>query len=323
MKNNPLLVSVCMITYNHEKFIAAAIEGVLVQEVDFEVELIIADDASTDCTGEVIQSYIDSHPRGSWIKYTRHPYNKGMMGNFIWALGQCKGGFIALCEGDDFWTDSLKLRRQVEYLMSNLEYSLSFHNARVVDEQGQEKATLKLPISFCRDYSSKELIGGLLVPTLTVVFRNGLINEFPNNFQIVKNGDTFLFALLGQFGKGKFHPDIFANYREHNNGVWTGNSLVQRKRDLVFTLSQLLTLMKKNNSFLKRRYLAESYELAKLEFSTNRIGIALNIYKSLLIDSFLYFYPKIFILSLIKLIIIECQNSYFWIKNKYLECING
>jgi glycosyltransferase involved in cell wall biosynthesis len=84
------LVSVVMITYNHEAFIAEAIEGVLMQEVDFPVELIIADDCSPDRTSEIVQGYLDTHPKGHWIKYTRHDQNKGMMPNFVWALEQAK-----------------------------------------------------------------------------------------------------------------------------------------------------------------------------------------------------------------------------------------
>lgn len=97
------------------------------QEVDFEVELIIADDASTDRTGEIVQSFIDSHPRGFWIKYTRYSVNKGMMGDFIWAMNQCKGEYIALCEGDDFWTELMKLKKQVDFLAKNQDFSLVSH----------------------------------------------------------------------------------------------------------------------------------------------------------------------------------------------------
>ncbi|MDO9260985.1 MAG: glycosyltransferase, partial [Flavobacteriaceae bacterium] len=114
MKDKPT-VSVCMITYNHENYIQQAIEGVLMQTCNFEVELIIANDCATDKTDEVIQEIIKNHPNSSWIKYTNHSQNKGMMPNFIWAMQQCKGKYIALCEGDDYWTDPLKLQKQVEF----------------------------------------------------------------------------------------------------------------------------------------------------------------------------------------------------------------
>lgn len=116
-------VSVVMITYNHDKFIAEAIEGVLMQQANFPVELIIADDCSPDATSQVVQHYIDSHPNGGWISYHRHPSNKGMMSNLIWAFEQAKGDFIAVCEGDDYWIHPLKLQKQVDFLEEHPTYA--------------------------------------------------------------------------------------------------------------------------------------------------------------------------------------------------------
>src|SRR5258706_16274760 len=103
MRDSPI-VSVCMITYAHEVFIAQAIHGVLQQETDFQIELIIAEDASPDNTEKIVAGIIKSHPKGNCIKYFRHPRNLGMRLNFIWALQKCSGKYVALCEGDDYWT---------------------------------------------------------------------------------------------------------------------------------------------------------------------------------------------------------------------------
>ena len=121
MKKQPK-VSVCMITYGHEKFIEEAINGVLMQECDFVVELIIANDCSPDKTDAVIQNILCNHPRASWIKYIKHDKNLGMMPNFIFAMQECKGKYIALCEGDDYWTDPSKLQKQVDFLEANSDY---------------------------------------------------------------------------------------------------------------------------------------------------------------------------------------------------------
>ena len=117
-------VSVVMITYNHEAYIQQAIEGVLMQECDFKVELIIADDNSPDNTEVVVKKILSEHSKASWIKYTKHNANKGMNSNFIWATKQCKGKYIAICEGDDYWTDSNKLQKQVDFLEKNKDYGL-------------------------------------------------------------------------------------------------------------------------------------------------------------------------------------------------------
>src|SRR5690349_16516557 len=107
-------VSVCMVTYNHEKFIEKAIEGVLMQETDFDVELVIGEDFSTDQTRSIIEKYQQKYPGKIIIAPSEH--NLGMMKNFVNTLNTCTGEYIALCEGDDFWTDPTKLQRQVEFM---------------------------------------------------------------------------------------------------------------------------------------------------------------------------------------------------------------
>jgi glycosyltransferase involved in cell wall biosynthesis len=123
---NELKLSVIMITYGHEKFIEQAINGVLMQECDFEVELIIANDCSPDQTDEVIQNILKNHPRASWIKYINHEKNLGMMPNFLFALSQCKGEYIAMCEGDDYWITKDKLQKQIAILESNTNIGLVY-----------------------------------------------------------------------------------------------------------------------------------------------------------------------------------------------------
>src|SRR5690606_4865545 len=116
-KRTPV-VSVCMITYNHEHFIQEAVVSVLNQKVDFEIEVIISDDCSTDRTCEKIVEVITSHPNGKWVRLYQQSKNSGVMSNFVWALRKCDSEFIAICEGDDYWTDNLKLRKQHEIVSS-------------------------------------------------------------------------------------------------------------------------------------------------------------------------------------------------------------
>ena len=108
-------VSICMITYNHEAFIAEAIESVLMQETDFDIELIIANDASSDKTHEIIESLVQNHPRKPSVQYINRIENIGMIPNFMDVINKASGDFIALCEGDDYWTDPLKLQKQKDF----------------------------------------------------------------------------------------------------------------------------------------------------------------------------------------------------------------
>lgn len=123
-------VSVVMITYGHEKYIREAIEGVLMQECDFDIELILANDCSPDATDEVIQDVLKNHPRRSWIKYFNHKENLGIMPNFIFAVRKCSGAYVAMCEGDDFWITKDKLQKQVNVLEKNEEIGLVYTNVK-------------------------------------------------------------------------------------------------------------------------------------------------------------------------------------------------
>ena len=121
-----LTVSVVMTTYGHENYITEAIEGVLMQECDFDIELIIANDCSPDNTDDNIKKIIKEHPKAHLIKYFMHKKNIGMMPNFIWSLQQAKSKYIALCEGDDYWIDPYKLQKQVDFLEKNDSYGAVF-----------------------------------------------------------------------------------------------------------------------------------------------------------------------------------------------------
>jgi glycosyltransferase involved in cell wall biosynthesis len=255
------LVSVIMITYKHETFIAEAIEGVLMQEVDFPVELIIADDCSPDGTGEIVQKFIDEHPNGRWIKYTKHKANKGMMPNFVWALEQARGKYIALCEGDDYWTDPLKLQKQVDFLEVNEEYILTGHDAVIVDSNTTVVSETKLPIKYKRSASRDELKQMFWVLTLTMVYRNiDELRNYPVALLNVPNGDTCLISLLGNYGAYHYHEDIKpAAYRIHDGGVW---SVLNNNQKII---KQCITL----NSL--RRYYDQREDNEMINFLSHKI----------------------------------------------------
>lgn len=224
-------VSVVMITYGHEKFIREAIEGVLMQECDFEVELILANDYSPDQTDDIIQDILSNHPKGTWVKYYRHKKNLGMMPNFFFAIQQSTGEYIALCEGDDYWTDPLKLQKQVDFLETNLDYVVCFHDCSVVDENSKIKIKSYLT-NFKLDYNENDLKKGGWLPTLTRCFRN-VLDKYPDEFKNVNCGDLFLTSYLGFYGKAKFMDFNGANYREHIGGVWSGTNEKIRNRKMI------------------------------------------------------------------------------------------
>ena len=129
LSKNPL-VSVKMITYNHEPYIAQAIDGVLMQETDFPIELIIGEDCSTDRTREIVLEYQKKHP--DIIRVITSDKNVGMHKNAHRTEKACRGKYIAFCEGDDYWIDPLKLQHHVEFLKKNQDYGMVHTDASVL-----------------------------------------------------------------------------------------------------------------------------------------------------------------------------------------------
>lgn len=205
-----------MIAYNHAEFIREAIEGILMQEVDFPVEFLIADDLSQDHTKEIVEQYVQNHPKGNLIRYVRHSQNKGMMGNFVWSLENCRGKYIALCEGDDYWIEPLKLKKQIDFLNAYLEYSLvSHYSKKIYFNYEGFKLIGKLDKA---DYSIKDSDYHFLpIPTASICFRKSF--TIPSWFFKVYGGDRALIFLCSQHGKVKILDFVGSVYRVHENGI--------------------------------------------------------------------------------------------------------
>jgi glycosyltransferase involved in cell wall biosynthesis len=217
-------VSVVMITYNHEPYIREAINGVLMQKINFELELIIADDCSTDDTVGVVKDVIANHTKSSLIKYTRHQKNKGMMGNFIWALNQCSGEYIALCEGDDYWIDPYKLQKQVDFLFANPDYSICAHNVEVLTEQNSNK-TLLPDLKCQREFTFNQYIENNFVGTCSLLFLSKPLKSIPRWFKRFEFGDwaLILHSLKQTEMKLIILSEPMGVYRIHEGGVYGKN----------------------------------------------------------------------------------------------------
>jgi glycosyltransferase involved in cell wall biosynthesis len=211
------LVSICMITYNQEAFISQAIEGILMQQTKFPFELIIGEDFSTDSTREVCFKYQQNHPK--IIQVVLRNKNLGMMQNFIDTLEHCSGKYIALCEGDDFWIDPLKLQKQIDFLETNPDFSICFHRVKVLHEDVDKKPLFSNPNQKTIT-TFEDLAVANFIQTASVVYRNKLFDHFPENFLELSAGDYPLHLLNAQYGKIMFFEDLMSVYRIHNNGEW-------------------------------------------------------------------------------------------------------
>ncbi|WP_188049985.1 glycosyltransferase [Flavobacterium sp. GP15] len=208
-------VSVVMITFGHENYIIKSIEGVLMQKCDFQVELIIANDNSPDASDDVVKSFLANKaiPENILIKYIKHKVNKGMMPNFIWALEQAIGKYIAVCEGDDYWTDPVKLQKQINFLEDNPTYSMSCHNAINLYEGSGNTSEIFYKDNTSQDLSMETIVNKWVIPTASMVFKREYIVPLPEWIGKIYSGDFTLALLLRHAGKIYFLKDIMSVYR--------------------------------------------------------------------------------------------------------------
>lgn len=240
-----MMVSVCMITYNHEPYIVQAVESALMQQTDFAYEIVIGEDCSTDRTRALLTDLQRRYP--DKIRLLLPATNLGMMPNFMQTLKACAGKYIALLEGDDYWTDPRKLQKQVDFMESNPDFVLCYHSARVIQEGTEGEANFSNANQ--KEVSTiEDLIRGWFIMTATILLRREAMPEFPGWFAHVLNGDYALQLLLThQGGKMYYLNEVMAVYRRHGTGA---NSWL--RGNIFFT--GLLFLFKHFNEYSGLRY---------------------------------------------------------------------
>lgn len=217
--NNPL-VSVHMITYNHAPYIAEAIESVLMQKTNFAFELILGEDCSPDNTRQICQEYADKYP--NIVKLLPADKNIGSVPNFMKTLKACKAKYVAICDGDDYWTDPNKLQIQTDFLENNPDYVACFHDGFIVnDDTGEQFLAGKIESEGLVDFENNFIIrGGGLVPTASFFFRNVLKDKYPDFLYNILPTDWAVHILLGYYGKMNYLKKPMCAYRRHAGNCW-------------------------------------------------------------------------------------------------------
>ncbi len=256
---NTPLVSICTITYNHEKYIAEALDGFLMQKTNFPFEIVIDDDCSTDGAADLIKRYIEKFP--NIIKANLREKNVGFMINSIGNLKRAKSKYLAFCEGDDYWTDQLKLQKQVDFLESHKEYSMVFHNAEL-QHYTENGVAIRLfnPERKSRDYAADEFFISWCVPSASVLCRNEEQYRYLEDNLWFPMGDGPFFLKCASLGKLYYMAEQMSVYRR----VPTGFMDSGKKNTVEFRL----TLIR----YLKTLYSDFSNLLSK-EIMDNKITI--------------------------------------------------
>ncbi len=288
-----MLVSVLMITYNHEDFIVQAIKGVLMQQTNFDVELIIGNDFSTDNSDTIINDFIAYTTHSKKIKYFFHESNLGIQNNFKFIQALANGKYMAICEGDDFWTDPLKLQKQVDFLEANLEYSLCYTRFETLNQKTKELTPDFNQKYFQNnedsiDFDFEHFQKGWHIGNQTLVFRNSFFNlEVLKKFKYFR--DVHVIAHLLKKGKGACLNFIGATYRIHDGGIHS--SVTEYKGlELSYLCYKEIYLSNMRNQYLKRKYLKSSQNFINVNikdgylFKAFRMSIQLFIINWSLID---------------------------------------
>lgn len=238
-----LIVAVWMVTYNHELYIEQAIESVMMQVSDFEFKLFIGEDCSTDRTREICLKLKDKY--GDKIELILHESNVGPNKNALTVYNACFNSgakYVAMLEGDDYWMNNYKLKKQVDFLEQNEEYSGCFHNVIMRNEMNTD-STPKPWRNYAKD--SFKLIDTFsklaLLHTSSFVFRR-VFFELPLWYANAKSGDMVLFSIIASKGMLKLLPGESSVYRKNEKGVTSKIKIIQHHKDRI----KLMQLFKKN-----------------------------------------------------------------------------
>lgn len=251
LKDESLVVAVYMITYNQEKYIEQAIESIINQKTNFKFKLFVGEDCSTDNTKEICVKLAEKYSEKIHLVINKHNLGASLNAKNIFDLCFNSGAkYIALIEGDDYWTDPLKLQKQVDFLENNPDYSICFHNVEEVDSNGKVLDIRHvISDSVEKTYTIEDLAEGNFIHTASVLFRRNF-NELPSWFLTSPAGDYPLHIMNASYGLIKYFPEKMAAYRI-GQGVWSSQTRQVQFVNTIFVIKLMMANLKLSNQVIK------------------------------------------------------------------------
>lgn len=261
------LVSVLVITYNQEAYIAQCLKSLMSQKTNFDFEIIVYDDVSSDTTYQIAE---EMSATTTYLNVFRNEKNLGPAGNFEKALLKCRGRFIAFCEGDDFWCDPLKLQKQVKTLQQDGSASMVYADYGKVDDKGDilQKNTLKKPNQYFTIQDFIDDSGPVL--NSMMVRREVFPKKFPNAFFTVQNPDVFIVGWALIKGRATFIPEVLSMYRTHSEGIYSSKKNIEKQ--LLRYSTRILFFQSLNSSAYKNLTKQAEMGLQSTLISAKRSG---------------------------------------------------
>lgn len=299
MKSNDPIVSIICHAYNHEEFIKNAIEGFLIQETDFLYEIIIHDDASTDSTKQIIESYVNKFPdKFVPIYQTENQFSKKKSISANFTYPKAKGKYISLCEGDDFWTDKYKLQKQVDFLEKNPDYVVTWtnyvskHNDKYIETGFDERFPKIHTIDLNNVFET------YITSTLTTVFRRDAI-DYLKILDMKYAKDNTIYSLILSNGKGAFLNFKSAIHIWHEGGIYSLKSDFFKRYSSYLNVKEIYeTILPARTPHIKNIYKGllriAAFEALKIYLSNDEKDIVLlkKVMKEFLITSSLKYKYK-------------------------------
>ena len=222
-------VSVAMITYNHERYIAQAVTSVLNQQTSFPFEIVVGDDCSTDGTRDILRELAAKNP--DRVRLLFHEKNLGQCGklNLVATIGQCTGDYVALLEGDDFWNATDKLQKQAAFLDANSDCSGCCHDVWTLFPDGRVDGYPQPFPPACTRLGPAEVLAHGFPLTSSILYRRGIFGPFPDWYFEMVMGDWPLSVLcMGKKPFGFLRGEFLSTYRVHPGSYWNNRPLVNR-----------------------------------------------------------------------------------------------
>lgn len=230
-------VSVSLITRNQQTAIEQAVESVLAQRTDFPIELVIGEDASTDGTREILLRYARRHP--DRIQLLLHDTRRGLLGNFVATFARCRGEYVALLDGDDYWTDERKLARQVRFLDGQPDCAICFHDVAMLAPEGHLYDQTYTGARHPPFSGIDDLIENNFIATSSAMLRRDLVPQLPSWFADCQWEDWPLFLLYAERGRIGYLAEVMAVYRCHAQGLWSSLPPAEKIRAVIRFLDSM------------------------------------------------------------------------------------
>jgi glycosyltransferase involved in cell wall biosynthesis len=287
--NKSPFVAIWMVTYNHEAYVVEAIESVLMQQTHFDFKLYIGDDCSKDNTRKIIQAYQEKYPHK--IELLLHEKNLGASPNGIFMYQHCiqtGAKYIALCEGDDYWTDPFKLQKQVDFLEANQDCTICFTRANM--QKGSEMTLHEVPKPFNKvPFFYEELLRYYnFITTASVLFRNQENLVIPDWITTLPFGDLGVYKVVSQHKKIACLDEIMSVYRIHGEGIWSKVKPIEaEKKYLDFYKNMFVHLSENEQKIVSQKIQKSLSNVSNYKYPSQRIARKLHLYFNL-IKSFRY-----------------------------------